>query len=140
VLAALRTSLPPGQADDIIAEFRKANAARPEYSPLYLLGPIFLDSAAVRTMMSASAAEVTKDPLVHDLLSGFPADSLPPVLAMSRPGVDARGDVAMVYAAMYDRNAHTPDHLEAAAFLLARRDGARWIVTREVEIPLARRP
>jgi hypothetical protein len=90
--------------------------------------------------MSASDADVVKEPLVSDLLAGNPPDSLPPVLALSRAGVDKSSDLAIVYAALYDRHAHTPDHLEAAAFILARRDGARWIVTREIPISLARRP
>ena len=140
VLAGLRTSLPSGQADDIIADFRRAAASKSDYDPFYGYVPMSLDTASMRRLLSASDSALAKDPLAHDLLAGLPADSLPPVLALSRAGVNQRGDVALVYAAMYDRHAHTPDHLEAAAFLLARRDGARWIVTREIPIPLARRP
>jgi hypothetical protein len=140
VLAGIRTSLPPGTADDLIADFRRANGAPHEHSPLYRWQQFDLDTASVRRMMSASDADVVKQPLVSDLLAGNPPDSLPPVLALSLAGVDTSGKLAMVYAAMYDRHAHTPDHLEAAAFILARRDGARWIVTREIPISLARRP
>ena len=140
VLAGLRTSLPSGQADDLIGDFRRVNARASEYSPLYLMQPFFLDTADVGRMMRATDAELLKDPLVRDLLAGNPADSLPPVLALSHAGVNKSGDLAMVYAAMYDRRAHTTGHLEAAAYLLARRDGARWLVTREIPIPLARHP
>ena len=140
VLAGIRTSLPPNTADDLIGDFRRANRAPHELSPLYRWQQFDLDTASVRRMMSASDADVVKEPLVSDLLAGNPPDSLPPVLALSRAGVDKSSDFAIVYAAMYDRHAHTPDHLEAAAFILARRDGARWIVTREIPIALARHP
>jgi hypothetical protein len=140
VLAGLRTSLPSDQADDVIADFRRAAARSSEFDPLYTSRPYYLDSIGMHEMLTASDAAIAKNALAHDLLAGLPNDSLPPVLALSPAGVDKSGDVAMIYAALYDRRARTPDHLEAAAFLLARRDGARWIVLREIPIPLARRP
>jgi hypothetical protein len=45
----------------------------------------------------------------------------------------------MMFASLRERRSLEPDHLEAAAFLIARRDGFRWRVIDEVPVARERR-
>ena len=140
VLAALRSAAAPESGDSLVRAFRTANAESTSLSFLYRLGQLSLDSATVRRILDASDADAMKEPVVTDVLRGMPLDSLPGILSLSRPGVSRNEHMALMFATLRERRSREADHLEAAAFLIARLDGARWIVTREVPVPGPRGP
>ena len=138
VSAAIRGLAPPGQGADLIADFRSANARGTNFGDLWSIGPTYFDSATARQLLSESDSALAGMPFVHDYLAGRPVSAVPAMLALSAPGVSDDGDYALLYAELHDRAAHTPDLLEAAGFLILRRDGARWLIVREVPIPRPR--
>jgi hypothetical protein len=77
--------------------------------------------------------------IVTDMLEGMPLDSLPGVLALSVPGITPDGDTALLFASLRERRSVEADHLEAAAFLLLRREDLRWHLAVEIPVPGSRR-
>lgn len=139
-VAAVRSAALPESGDSLVRDFETRNAHNSSLKDFYELGPNMLDSAAVRTMLEMSDAEALLRPPTGNLLTQAQVDSPPGILALSRPGITPSGRVALEFAMLRDRRSTEPDHLEAAAFLVLRRDGARWIVTHEIPVSLKRGP
>jgi hypothetical protein len=137
---AIRAAVRPESGDTLVLDFSKANAGARAVPDLWRISHRALDSATVRRLLTDSDAEVVKEPVAADLLAGLPADSLPGILGLSQAGMTPDGEVALVFASLRERQSREADHLEAAAFLVARRDGARWIVTHEIPVPRSRTP
>ena len=138
VLGALTAAVRPESADSLVQSFSTANNGSHSFGDLWRLHRRELDSSTVERILNARDADLARESVISDLLIGLPADSLPGILTLSRAGVTPSGDVALVFATLRERRSREPDHLEAAAFLLARRDGARWVVMREIPVPRPR--
>jgi hypothetical protein len=100
---------------------------------------VVLDSSTARVILDENDAAARADPILMNIILGMPPDSLPGVLSLSRPGISPDGNTAMMFASLRERRSLEPDHLEAAAFLIARRDGFRWRVIDEVPVARERR-
>jgi hypothetical protein len=143
LLARLRDTVRPASADSILRSYRTANAESTSLD--YALARVrttvvSLDSSTARQMMEESDSAARTDPILRNIILGMPPDSLPGVLTLSRPGISPDGGTAMIYATLRERRSREPDHLEAAAFLIAKRDGFRWSVIGEVPVPGKRDP
>jgi len=144
IIAAVHRYVTPTDADSLLASFRAANAISHwlEEHVGYQFGRAqrtFLDTSTVRHILAPGSAEAMKESIVTDLLAGMPLDSLPGVLALSVPGITPDGDTALLFATLRERRSVEPDHLEAAGFLLLRRDGMRWHLAVEIPVPGSRR-
>jgi hypothetical protein len=138
VLAKLRLAALPDSGDSLMVAFRRANSGTHQLSELCMYGPTCLDSATVRRILDAAPADALRETVVSDVLAGLPLDSLPGILALSRPAITPGGNIALAYVSLRTRRSQEPDHLEAAAFFILRRDGFRWRVTAEAPIPRRR--
>jgi hypothetical protein len=141
-LARLRDTVRPASADSILRSYRAANAESTSFE--YVLNRVranvvLLDSATARVILDENDAAARADPILMNIILGMPPDSLPGVLSLSRPGISPDGNTAMMFASLRERRSLEPDHLEAAAFLIARRDGFRWRVIDEVPVARERR-
>lgn len=140
VIRSLRRLSPGISGDSLAAAFRAANAA-PHNAPSlysYHATQMQLDSSTVRQLLGDGAMDASARSVVDNVLAGMPLDSLPDVLALSRPAVTSDGDSALIFASLRARRSRERDHLEAAAFLFVRRDGFRWTVTDEIPLPRLR--
>jgi hypothetical protein len=144
IIAAVRRHVPATDADSLIASYRSANATSHwlDGHVGYVVGraaTTFLDTSTVRHMLAPGDAEPMNESIVTDMLEGMPLDSLPGVLALSVPGITPDGDTALLFASLRERRSVEADHLEAAAFLLLRREDLRWHLAVEIPVPGSRR-
>jgi hypothetical protein len=136
VVDALHRLAPAGSGDSLAAAFRIANATvhRAPALNMYRATVVSVDSSSARQLLGPGPLDASARSVVENVLLGLPVDSLPDILALSRPAMSVDSDTAIIFASLHSRRSREPDHLEAAGFLVVRRDGFRWSVTREIPV------
>jgi hypothetical protein len=139
-MSEIRQAAMPDSGDRLVQDFLRRNAPRVTMNRFWFpnVSPTLLDSATVREMLNENDSAARADPLIAGLIRALPLDSLPEVLALSRPGVNTDGSTALIFAEMFSRRSREPGHLEAAAFVIVRRSGVQWKLAAEIPIALPR--
>jgi hypothetical protein len=137
---SIRHAALPASGDSLLLDFRARNAKSSTIDQYWGFSPqpTIIDSAYVRRILVASDSAALADPVVADVLTGLPLDSLPEILAISKAGVNRDATVALLFASLWSRKSREPGHLEAAAFVIAKRDGFQWKLAAEVPIDVPR--
>ena len=140
LMSSLRHAALPASVDSLLADYHARNAKPATIDQFWGIAPqsTILDSAYIRRLLTDSDSAALADPVVADVLTGLPLDSLPEFLAISKPGVNSDGSVALMFASLWSRKSREPGHLEAAAFVIARRNGFQWKLAAEVPIDTPR--
>lgn len=140
LLNSIRHAALPESGDSLLLDFRARNATSSTIDQYWGFAPepMILDSAYIRRILTASDSAALADPVVSDVLTGFPLDSLPEFLAISKVGVNRDATVALLFASLRSRRSIEPGHLEAAAFVIARRKGFQWKLAAEIPIDVPR--
>jgi len=98
---------------------------------------VILDSTQAEQYLTARTLAEVPLAVTSTLPAVAPGETVPGVLALSRPGVDASSSLAVVIAVLRSPQSLARDHVESVSLVLAERSGLAWRVTREW--PLATR-
>ena len=92
---------------------------------------VMLDSAQAERYLTARTLAEVPLAVTSTLPAVTPGETVPGVLALSRPGVDASSSLAIVIAVLRSPQSLARDHVESASLILAERNGLSWRVKHE---------
>jgi hypothetical protein len=139
-LASMLREVAPTQANALVRSLVDSNA---HVEPVSLTQrnfaeQVLLDSTETEQYLTARTLADVPLVVTSTLPAVTPGDTVPGVLALSRPGVDASHSMAVVIAVLRSPQSLAPDHVERASLVLAQRSGLFWRVTHEWPLATAK--
>ncbi len=130
----LLRSVTPQAAGSLVRAFRRANTQtgsvhkiQRNFADQMLLDSVDIESYLGMPLGLGKTVPVIAMPMLH-LPQPAPRSG---VIALSRPGIDSTGSMAVMLVALRTPQSDAPDHLEKVSIVLLQRIGRLWRIWRE---------